>query len=247
MDFVTRPDELADYRKFPVTTVNNYIATFLEDQGIMDRYIRTKFSDRRPTIVPGGQTPELNDAIKVPNDADRAPAYIVYGHELDQHDNLHFQHCERMGYVVFSPNAGKVMEVLQAFRDLFGQADVSAQRVNAWSASLSVPAIPEIPGTPEIPAIPPIKYVPAVDTVDGIEIPYQKGIPKVPAVPTIPEVPARVGKYFHFFDFEYEIVAGAAPMQDDAGRYGGMVNLHYKYNYTLDDCTGLRDSTFFPK
>lgn len=178
---------MTDYQKIPFTTVNNYLSSFLEAQGVMDEFV-TINNKREPTIKPGGQDPKLMDAIL--DGPDRAPAFIVYSLILDQHDNRPYSDCERMEYSIYAPTAAKVMQVVNVIRDLFGHVDMSAKLVNDYAQ-------------------------------------------------------AKDKKYFHFFDFEYEMVGGPIGVKSDAGRYLAIVNIHYSYNVSQHN-SGLRDSTHFP-
>ena len=120
---------MTNYKEFPFSIINNFIADYLESKDVMKRIIAIK-GKQQPSIVPSAQTPELVDAFS-PGD-DRAPAFMVYGFELDQDDNEPWKDCETLSYTVFAPMVSKVLEVIYAMRDLFGRDSWSAQDINSF-------------------------------------------------------------------------------------------------------------------
>lgn len=120
---------MTNYKTFPFTILNNFIAEFMEQNEIMTKVISIK-GKSQPSIVPAAQTPELVDAF-LPGD-DRAPAFMVYGFELDQDDNEPWKDCEALSYTVFAPTVSKVLEVIAAMRDLLGRDSWSAQDINGY-------------------------------------------------------------------------------------------------------------------
>ena len=120
-----------NYKLFPFTVINNYVGDYLAAKNIMAKTITIK-GQQQPSIVPAAQTPELVDASSP--GTDRAPAFMVYSLELDQTDNEVYMKHERMSYVIYAPTVSKVMEILYALEDLFGNLDISAQLLNASAA-----------------------------------------------------------------------------------------------------------------
>ncbi|QLF83310.1 hypothetical protein SEA_NICEHOUSE_66 [Rhodococcus phage NiceHouse] len=161
---------MSKYSHNPYTVVNNYVLDFLEQEEVMDKTILIK-GQAQPAMTPAGQTPELKDAASPT--PERAPAFIVYSLELNQDENKVYADCETISYVIFSPKASKVMEIMYAIRDLFSHADWSAQALNA-------------------------------------QIPEDKA-------------------YFHFLHTSFEQHEGPLPMEGEAGRFAGVVEVTYDY------------------
>ena len=117
------------YKEFPFTLINNFIADFLADRDIMAKQLTIK-GNPQPSIVPAAQTPELVDAFSP--GVERAPAFMVYGFGLDQHDTEDYMNCEKLEYTVYSPTVGKVMSIVEAMEDFFSRRSWSAEDLNSY-------------------------------------------------------------------------------------------------------------------
>lgn len=126
---------MSKYSNFAFSVVNRYISEFLEQEEIMDKTITISNNNIQPTLIPGGQTPEVMDAIL--DGPQRAPAFITYELDLDEHKQTPWSQCERMRYEIFAPTASKVLEVMNAIRDLFAHEDISAKRTNEFGHSIN--------------------------------------------------------------------------------------------------------------
>ena len=121
---------MSKYKALAVTTINRWIGDFLADEQVMAKEF-TVGGVTQPSIMPGGQTPEAIDGWLT--SPDRAPAFMVYGMELDQHDNDIVYKCEKISYTIFAPTVSKVLEIMAAIKDLTGRQDWSADDVNMWA------------------------------------------------------------------------------------------------------------------
>ena len=121
---------MSKYKTLAVTTINKWIGDFLEEENVMAQSF-TVGGVQQPSIMPGGQTPEAIDGWLT--GPERAPAFMVYGLELDQHDNDIVFKCEKVSYTIFAPTVSKVLEILAAIKDLTGREDWSADDVNLWA------------------------------------------------------------------------------------------------------------------
>ena len=121
---------MSKYKTLAVTTINKWIGDFLEEENVMAQSF-TVGGVQQPSIMPGGQTPEAIDGWLT--GPERAPAFMVYGLELDQHDNDIVFKCEKVSYTIFAPTVSKVLEILAAIKDLTGREDWSAEDANMWA------------------------------------------------------------------------------------------------------------------
>jgi len=121
---------MSKYKTLAVTTINKWIGDFIEEENVMAQSF-TVGGVQQPSIMPGGQTPEAIDGWLT--GPERAPAFMVYGLELDQHDNDIVFKCEKVSYTIFAPTVSKVLEILAAIKDLTGREDWSADDANMWA------------------------------------------------------------------------------------------------------------------
>lgn len=119
---------MSKYSKFAWAVVNRYIGSRLEADGVMAKELNIG-GDVVKTIIPGGQTQEMNNTGTTP--FDRSYPYIAYSVSMDQHDK-EWSDCEELNYAIYADSATKVLEIMQAIRDYTRRNEYSARALNAW-------------------------------------------------------------------------------------------------------------------
>lgn len=117
------------YGKFAYAVFNRFVANDLAVQNLMPKNVVGLDGKQYPTLMPGGQTPEVTESI---NSNLRQHAFIVYGIENDEDLGQPYKKCESITYAIFAPTTQKVGEIMFCIQDLTSRQDWSVSDINRF-------------------------------------------------------------------------------------------------------------------
>lgn len=120
------------YGKFPFTIINNFVAADLESNALMPKTVIGKDGQTYPTMIPGGQTPEITEST---DSTVKQHPFVLYGIEEDESQDSPYKACESITYVINGPTVQRVGEILYCIYDLMARKDWSVKDLNDFALS----------------------------------------------------------------------------------------------------------------
>lgn len=127
---------MATHFKYPHSIINEFLAEYLESEGILPKTIkvmRNKNQVTYGTIIGEEMVPEIAGAGSTTND------YIVFSIQRDDREHTEYKKHDTIAYNIFTKSKGKGIDIKNAIVDALGRRDFTTDDLQDYQIYLGGP------------------------------------------------------------------------------------------------------------